>query len=437
MMQMAGRNAVPLHIPARYMVVSIMSLIGWIVLTPWMLPDLIAAPLSYPVIAWTHLLTLGCIGSMIIGASVQLVPVALQNPFPATTLAEWSWFVWLAGITLFEIGFSQEIPGLLAPGATLIGVVLLGYALAITTMFRRSPARDAVAWYLLAASWLAIIGFILGWLLALTNVNGALGGQLLPILAAHIIVMIVGWVSLTLIGVGYKLIGMFTLAERALDQSRAKIAGFLIVAGTLLMMLTISFSGTRMLMSLGAGFIAWGVIMAALEINRMYQKRMRKAIDVHMPFAIVAVLILLMSAITLVALTFDPNPLGNRFTIATVWLVLTGTILVAIQGFFYKISTFLIWLRTYSPLAGKVAVPQLDTMYDRNLAYTGLIAWMWSVIAISAVLLDLLTPWWGWSAGLWIGGLLFAINVVRIGRHWRGPVALKTPAIATQLSTKH
>lgn len=436
MMPMAGRNAVPLHIPARYMVLSIMSLMAWIVLTPWMLPDLIAAPLSYPVIAWTHLLTLGCIGSMIIGASVQLVPVALQNPFPATHLAEWSWFVWIAGIVLFEIGFSQEIPGLLAPGATLIGVVLLGYALAITTMFRRSPARDAVAWYLLAASWLAIIGFVLGWLLALTNVNGVLGGQLLPILAAHIIVMIIGWVSLTLLGVGYKLIGMFTLAERALDQTRANIAGLSIVIGTLMMLLTISFSGPRTLTSLGAGLIAWGVILAALEINRMYQKRMRKAIDVHMPFAIVAILVLLVSAIVLVVLTFDPNPLGNRFTIAIVWLVLTGTILVAIQGFFYKISTFLIWLRTYSPLAGKVAVPQLDTMYDRNLAYAGLIAWMWSVIAISAVLLDLLTPWWGWSAGLWIGGLLFAINVIRIGRHWRGPIVTKAPITTPKLSTK-
>lgn len=421
-MPMAGSNAVPLHIPARFMVVSVISMIVWIVLTPWMLPKLMVAPLSYPVIAWTHLLTLGCIGSMILGASVQLVPVALQTPFPKVKLAEWAWFLWILGIVLFEVGFSREILAILAPGATLLGMVLLGYALAITTMFRRSPVRDTVAWHLLAASWLSVIGFMLGWLLALTNVNGILGGHMMPVLAAHIIVMVVGWVALTVLGVGYKLIGMFTLAERQIDQTRANISGLFIAFGTLAMLVGIASSLDRMIASVGAGLIAWGVLMAALEIARMYQKRMRKAIDVHMPFAIVAWLVLLAGSFSLVWLTFESNPMATSLTSATVWLVFTGAFLVAIHGFFYKISTFLIWLHTYAPLAGKVAVPQLDKMYDRRLAFAGLVVWMSSVLAVSAMLLGWLPNWWGWSIGLWIGGVLFAANVLRIARHWWGPV---------------
>lgn len=425
MMQMAGGNAVPLHIPARFMVVSVISMIAWIALTPWMLPELIAAPLSYPVIAWVHLLTLGCIGSMILGASVQLVPVALQTPFPHVKLAEWAWFLWILGMALFEIGFSREILPLLAPGASLLGIVLVGYALAITTMFRRSPQRDTVAWHLLAASWLSVVGFVLGWLLALTNVNGLLGGHLLPVLAAHIIVMMVGWVSLTLLGVGYKLIGMFTLAERQIDQVRANLSGFFITLGTLAILLGTAFSLERWVAMLGAGLIAWGVLMAALEISRMYQKRMRKMIDVHMPFAIIAWVVLLMASCSLVALTFESNLLATPLMAATIWLAFTGTFLVAIQGFFYKISTFLIWLHTYAPLAGKVAVPQLDRMYDRRLAFVGLGVWMASVLTVTAMLLEWLPEWWGWSTGLWIGGVLFAINVGRIARHWRGPVIPK------------
>lgn len=434
MMQMAGRNAVPLHIPARYMVISVISLTAWIILTPWMLPEAISAPLSYPVIAWTHLLTLGCIGSMIIGASVQLVPVAMQTPFPAEKLAEWAWFLWVGGIVLFEIGFSREILPLLAPGATMLGLVLLGYALAITTMFRRSPQRDTVAWHLLAASWLSVVGFVLGWLLALTNVNGILGGHLLPILAAHIIVMMVGWVTLTLLGVGYKLIGMFTLAERQLDQTRANISAFFITSGVLTMLFSIAFSWDRLFATIASGLIAWGVLLAALEITRMYQKRMRKTIDVHMPFAIIAWLVLLVASIALVSLTFEANPLANRLTSTTIWLVFAGAFLVGIQGFFYKISTFLIWLKTYAPLAGKVTVPQLDAMYDRRLAFAGLVAWMASVLAITAMMLDWLPVWWGWSMGLWIGGILFVINVSRIARHWRGPIAVKSTTPTPSLS---
>lgn len=120
--------------------------------------------------------------------------------------------------------------------------------------------------------------------------------------------------------------------------------------------------------------------------------------------------------------SFEARPLSNPLTIATVWLVVVGGILKAIQGFFYKISTFLIWLKMYAPLAGKQPVPPLDQMYDRQPAFVGLGFWIASVLAVFASLMGWLPMWWGWSAGLWIGGGLFAVNVFRIARHWLGPI---------------
>ena len=429
MKPMGGKNAVPLHIPARYMVISVLSLIIWIILTPWMLPKLMAAPLSFEVVSWVHLLTLGCIGSMILGASVQLVPVALQNPFPATRLAEISWFLWISGIVLFELGFSRDQLPLLLPGAILLGLVLIGYALAISVMFRRSPQRDTVAWHLLAASWFSVLGFSLGGLLALSNTTGVLGSNVLPVLAGHILIMVIGWVGITILGVGYKLIGMFTLAERQIQQIRANISALLLVVGTLLAGLGSAFGIERSLISSGAGLILWGILMSSMEVWRMYDKRMRKAIDVHMPFAIVAFTTFLIASIGFLALTFETQPLGTPLLIPTVWLVFTGGILVAIQGFFYKISTFLIWLKTYSPLAGKVAVPPLDAMYNRTLAFIGLACWMASVLLVAAMLLGWLPEWWGWSMGLWLGGAMFGINILRIGRHWLKPHLPASPIV--------
>lgn len=420
MMPRAGLE-VPLHIPARYMLVAVLSLLAWIVISPWMVADAIAAPLSYPVISWVHLLTVGCIGSMILGASIQLVPVALQVPFPAPTIAGWSWFLWITGLVVFEIGFSREVLSLLMPGATLLGTVLLLYALAISWMVRKAPHRDAVAWHLLAASWFAVIGFSIGWMLALTNVNGVLGGRMLPILAAHIICMIVGWVVLTLLGVSYKLIGMFTLAERQLHQGRLLLSGGLIAIGTTVIVAGILLALPRWPINAATLLIVAGVAIATLEIARMYRKRMRKAIDIHMPFAIASLTVLCMSTILLVIVSFERVPLANHLTIVLVWLVLTGAIIVAIQGFFYKISTFLIWLRTYAPIAGKRPVPQLDQLYRKDLAYIGLGAWLTSTIAVALSMMEVLPLWGGWCAGLWIGGSLWAINVARIGRHWFGP----------------
>lgn len=428
MMSMSSANAVPLQIPARYMAVSILNLVIWIALAPWMLHRLMDAPLSYPVIAWTHLITIGVIGSMILGASVQMVPVALQVPFPALKLADASWYLWITGVILFEIGFAWEIVRLLVPGATLLGTVLIGYALAITAMVKDTSHLDAVSLHLLAASWFAVIGFGLGWTLALTNVNGVLGGRLLPILAAHIACMIIGWVTLTLLGVGYKLVGMFTLAERVISQTSARISGLLISIGTLALITSLSVGWNRTVVTIGAVLVAWGVLIAATEFGRMYDKRMRKAIDVHMPFAIAAIACMVIAAISLVIVTFERQPLTNPLTITSVWIALTGCFIVAIQGFFYKISTFLIWLHTYAPLAGKVAVPQLDTMYDRKLAYAGLSMWLAGVACIAAMLMNWLPVWRGWSLPLILGGVMFVINVARIARHWRIPTQSTAPA---------
>ena len=40
MMPPSGSTAVPLHIPARYMVVSVLSLLFWLALSPWMLAEM-------------------------------------------------------------------------------------------------------------------------------------------------------------------------------------------------------------------------------------------------------------------------------------------------------------------------------------------------------------------------------------------------------------
>ena len=42
-----------------------------------------------------------------------------------------------------------------------------------------------------------------------------------------------------------------------------------------------------------------------------------------------------------------------------------------IQGFLYKIGTFLAWLHRYAPVAGRQPVPGLEDLYDRRIAVTG------------------------------------------------------------------
>ena len=60
---------------------------------------------------------------------------------------------------------------------------------------------------------------------------GFLGGMSAHLLAAHVTLMVAGWVAVLLAGVAYRLVGMFTLAEDALWQPGAWLELVLSTAG--------------------------------------------------------------------------------------------------------------------------------------------------------------------------------------------------------------
>ena len=102
------------------------------------------------------------------------------------------------------------------------------------------------------------------------------------------------------------------------------------------------------------------------------------------------------------------------------WLAIAGWAETAIQGFLYKIGTFLTWLHRYAPLAGRQPVPRLEDLYDRATAMFGWAAWTIGVaLGAAAALthLDLLAHLA--SAGQSMGAGLFLLNAVRVGAHWR------------------
>lgn len=113
------------------------------------------------------------------------------------------------------------------------------------------------------------------------------------------------------------------------------------------------------------------------------------------------------------------RPLGDRFWVAAGWLALTGWASTAIQGFLYKISTFLMFLHRYAPLVGQRPVPKLDEMYHHRLALIGWGLWVVGVaLAAMAVLLNLSPVLQAAILILMAGGLAFLLNMLQVGRHW-------------------
>jgi hypothetical protein len=418
MMSLNSRNAPALDLPARFMGLAIASLAIAVLSAPWTLPLMQGQFNGFRLLALVHLMTLGFVGSMIIGASYQLVPVALQVPLFSVTLGRMSFPFYLGGLVLFLTGLLREwLPGL-AIGGSLLGIAFALYIVIIVGTFIRAPHKDAIAWHIVLGSVLSGLGMVLGVMLAFNKGNGFLAGRLLDVLAAHIIVMLVGWVTITYTGVAYRLVGMFTLAEKHVSERQAWMALGLFGGGTTLLALRFMPGLPAMAGWAGAAMILGGGVLFSAQLRRMYRKRMRRTFDIHMPFAIASAAMLLIAALSLlVGLILGSTP-ADPLWMATGWLVIFGMVSTAIQGFFYKISTFLVWLKRYAPVAGTQPVPRLEEMYSRTVGMTGF--WLWSA-AIGAGWLALMLeqPWLPFIGVLLVAGALcFVFNVMNIARHW-------------------
>jgi hypothetical protein len=417
---LSSANAPSLDLPARFMALSMISLAIIAGSAIWTLP-LMQGPFSdFSLLAFVHLCTLGFVGAMIIGASYQLVPVALQVPLSSARTGRISFWFYVAGLALFLIGLSTTHTPLIGIGGTLLAIAFLLYIAVITLTWIKTPERDVVAWHIGIGLLGAGAGMVLGFSLALNKSNGMLGSRLLEVLAGHITLMLGGWVAITFTGVAYRLIGMFTLSETHFVRWLAWAELVLCAGGSWLLAARFVFGLPPIVGQVAAVAILAGLISFAVHIAHLYRRRMRRALDIHVPFAVVAALSGIASAGVLAAGLFRHQGPNSSIWVAAVWLALMGTAGTAIQGFFYKIATFLVWLKRYAPVAGRERVPRLEELYNRRLAMAGWALWTTAVIAGAVTLVG------NWQVLPWVGCVLlsalvcFLCNVALIARHWLG-----------------
>ena len=425
-------SAPALDVPARFMGLSIAALAVAALSAPWTLP-LVQGPLgAFSLLALVHLLTLGFVGAMLIGASYQLVPVALGARLSSVGVARASFWAYAGGLTLFLGGLARAWTPALAAGGILLGVAFLMYAAVVGATWWRAAHHDVIAWHILLGLIAALAGMSLGVALAVNKGTGLLGGRLPGVLGAHVVMMLAGWVGLTFFGVAYRLVAMFTLAEMAFLPSLAWLELALVGGGTSLLALRAVLGLPVAVAQVGAALLLAGVVAFVAGLRRLYGRRMRRGIDVHMPFAISAAAMAIAAAALLLAGLVPAVPMNRPPWIAAGWLAIPGVAGTAIQGFFYKIATFLVWLRRYAPVAGTRPVPRLEDLYSRRLALAGWALWTSAVVGGAAViLLDVLTMTLV-AVPLLAGTACFLVNIAAIARHWAmgGPRGTDVPHAA-------
>jgi hypothetical protein len=400
-------KAPALGLPFRYFVTSLAFLALFGLLLPFN-GDLFLGSFRRPgLLALVHVLTLGWITTTILGAAFQLVPVALQVALHSERLANGLLPVYLAGVGLLLAGLWRFQAALMIAGAALLLVVALGYLYLMARTLAAVRHWDVVAAHVAASLLFAVTIPILGLLLAINNRTGFLGAAYVATLKAHLLLAILGYVSLLILGVSYKLVGMFTLAEDLLPERLAWAEFGLAVGGLLALAVAFYLPAWRWLGWLGGlAYLAGGGLFAWI-LAGLYRQRRRRVFDINTPFTVAGTALFLLALLASGLGLAGWLPLPPTFWLAMGWLFLLGWVGQIVIGQMYKITPFLTWLHRYADLVGREAVPGLDDLYQRRLALVGYGFWNAGVVVGAVAILG----GWGWlmtaaglalSAGIWL-----------------------------------
>lgn len=336
-------------------------------------------------LALVHLVSIGWLSVAMCGALFQFVPVLTARPLYSERLPLPTLVCLLVGLAALLLGFlrlggrvSVDRP-FLAFGGCLLG---MGFGLVLWnlgwTLWKARPlplpARFvAVGLVSLAAT--AALGIIFALVLGGATANERLLDVTKAGLPIHVIAGLGGWLTLTAVGVSYRLLAMFMLAPE-LDRTSNRASFWL---GTTALSVTVA--GGMTAICVGSSLItiltaAAILALAALalygwDILHLYRARKRRVLELNSQMAGFAFAGLTAAVMLSVALLIFGR-LADHVD-AIVFLFAFGWLSGLVLAKLYKIVTFLTWLECYGPVLGKTPTPRVqDLVVERRAS-----KWFW------------------------------------------------------------
>lgn len=390
-------------------------------------PDLAAgAYLAFPVVAVTHLFTLGWITVSIMGVLYQFLPVGLNVSIASVATARATLGALLPGVVFFVVGAAVARPGLSRVGALLLAAAILAFAGNIGVTLARAQTRG-VTWWGVAIGTANLVGVLaLGIALAVNLETGFMTASRLSVGAAHAHLALLGWVLPIVVGVGHRLLPMFLLSP---GTDRRPAAAALVCLGMGAPVLAAGLGLERPGLAWPGAALAYAGLLAWLLQAALYFRHRRlPRLDASMRLAAAGALGVAGAALAAPALLAVGR--GHTGLVTAYGLLALLGVSLFVMGHYYRIVPHFVWRYRYMPLVGSAPVPRPTEMVAPRVA--GAAAWLLGAGAalLVAGALAGAAPAARAGASLFAGGALLAavqmttIAWPRVGwRHARAAMA--------------
>jgi len=358
----ANSRLLPVFIPFRFFLTALVfQAIAWLVLL-FSAADLASFDGGLgPVLAATHLLTLGVLTMTVMGASYQFLPIVTRQALMRLWPARLSYWLLVSGVLILTYAMAETWLVGLDAGAGLVAAGLLVFLILTGDNLRRASSVPMVA----AHGWVAILALlalvIAGFLLISDIRSGWLDHhQMLTV--SHMVLAVFGFMGLFLGGFSYVLVPMFALAH--VDINR--------LGWTQLFLSVLAISGVLLGETIASGQVLIGAAIvgffAALTyvwaMHMSLRKGMRKRLGVSFVLIRVSWFFLVVGVLLGGALSADiPIPNGPALF---GFVLLVGWLLTFLMGVLQRIMPFLASMH----IADKAGKPPLLSELTAKLPLT-------------------------------------------------------------------
>lgn len=339
-------QAPPIWVPLRFFITAPLFGLTAALLLLWQGPDLFSNRWNPAILGITHLLTLGYMGLIMLGAILQILPVVAGTPMRRPELvAVIIYTLATGGIILLSFGLIFTVPLALQIALPTLGTALLLFAGLVVITLRRSLPQNMTARSMRLAALMLAATVLLGLVLLSNHAFGWWLQKREMLANLHLTWGLLGWVGILVSGVAYQVVPMFQLTL----PYPAKLTRWLAaVLFTLLLLLAPASHFQALQMTLKI-LLAVGFAVFALTTLWLQAKRKRKLSDVSLDFWRGGMISLLLAiALWFAAQVFPAMGNMQSYGIALGLLMIVGFAMSVINGMLYKIVPFLVWFHLQS-----------------------------------------------------------------------------------------
>ena len=410
-------QAPPFALPLRFFLTAPLFLLAAAGLNVWA-PEALASRWTPQVLALTHALTLGFLAMVMLGALLQMLPVAAGASLPAARRV-----AWISHVSL-TLGTLALMTGFLTaePAAYGIAIVLLGGGFAVFLAAASISLARAVAGVTVNGIRLAVVclGFtlLLGLALAVRYAGWWMPPAVETMISAHAAFGLLGWVLLLVIGVAYQVVPMFQITPPYPPRLSRWLAAALFA---LLLLHAAALLFFPAVVPAVDAALAGAILAFAVATLRLQSRRRRKLSDVTLDYWRLGMASLIACvAVWLVAQFWPGWADSDAYHLLLGVLFLGGFAVSVVNGMLYKIVPFLAWFHLQAQLQAKAgSIPTMKEMiaerrmrgqFRLHLAACGLLAGavLWPQLAIAA------------GSVLALSALLLGVNLLSAARRFSG-----------------